>query len=141
MKNLVLTAKTIGAVAGACLAAMESVDNPAEDGRAVPKARPAEEAVTCQEVVDTLTGPMISEWFRANGTGSCRKYLSYLTDSLSELLGGHCGEALDREHYLAQWVSEGEGAKIKAYRLINFVKLDPALERLLDRNEGIIEIK
>ena len=98
------------AVAGACIAYKEVMDSQQDDDAADLDAQPAEQGVVDQEVVETITRQMVSEWFKTNRSDNCCMYLSYLTDRLSGIIGGCCGEELDKEHYLIQWVSDEEGS-------------------------------
>lgn len=140
MGNMMKGLLALGAAVGAGIAAVEVIR---AKGGAVDasESQPVEEQVMNQEVVETITGQMLSEWFQANETDGGRRYVSYLTDELSEIIGGNCNETLDREHYLIQWVSKEDGTGINSYRVINFMEMEPALEQLLQKSKGIIEIR
>lgn len=94
-----------------------------------------------QYVTDTFTASEAKEWFRSQTqqeTDHLTMYIFRYTKQMAQQFHVSEAEILDGEHYLLQVIWNDKTKELITMRLVNFGKLPPKFEALLDENDGKI---
>lgn len=127
-----------GAAAAAAIGAAIGAVKVVRDAKREADEKLFEDLVKNQQAVDRFSTAWARKWFEQTMQGKeGNLYIARFTDKTARMFQIRGAEPLNQAHYLLLAARNRKTGKLEGLQLVNFEKLPPAFEKLLEESGGI----